>query len=912
MTLSINAHDANSMTLKRSCTSIAISEYLPDPEERAGHVLDKPAIAQYRRAKPGYRRSSASEPRIPSMPSQTSSQSLLASIPSFMSVFGASSDMRGRKGGDATETNASNGTTTVQSERLAHNNDFLSRIPRRGSSSTYKSDSTDSSPTTTISTLDSSLTEPSPSSSPESPTSILPLGSFESLKTSANSPRDVTMDPPLSPLPNLPGFNRGDSPGRKRNTKNLSLNTSASHKPASQTPRLAPSNIQATDTPHTLHGPTSPSFIMPPKPPVRRPSNMGLSLSTKDSSAQSLAAQSGLSLVPQTPYGSFPSTLKDSHLASNLPLFSPTAAPEGGMQLPPFGNTSSTSRFANSRPPLSFSQNPSHSYSSIYSSPLAVQTLDHVQEEVDYDPPLSREVQSPAYPQGPVCIYEPHVYLYLEPDIEEASQFDVVINVAREVQNPFKPNSGETDASQTQVEDSAVQPYSDEDAPMAFTDQDISEPLTAVSGTSFQSAIEMQSEAATDAVVMTPKATKPEPEYIHIKWDHNTTVVGQLPALCKLIDKRVQDGKRVLIHCQCGVSRSASLIVAYGLYKNPELTVQQVYDTVKGRSRWIGPNMNLIYQLSEFKQNMSRTCSPAPSVWRSWRSFGHARSPSSSLSTPNSKSTIPSASLSNGQSEPLSAPLPCDQDSAPARANSLSLPATAHLVESLGLGSVSPGPSSAPPDMYTGMTLDLPSEARATEDSATEQPVQSISTSNPITAQPKELHTSVNAPAESSQSDIPPALTVDTEAAQFIASPSDGLEIQAPQPSKLAQPPISRPGDPSLPGGLSSISLKRPLLRFLPLREQSPPSEHPTIRAQYAKTSIDHVMSDDCNVPETPSLLSPRAAEFTASPFHRTVAGDLAGSSVFEQASKLEKGIDPRSPATKGEAPIVRSIDDLL
>lgn len=898
------------MSLKRPYTSITLSEYLPDPEERAGHVRDTPAIAQFRQAKPAHRRSSKTVPRIPSMPSQTSSQSLLASIPSFMSVFGASSDMRGRKGSDATETNASNGTTTVQSDQLAPTNDFLSRIPRRGSSSTYKTDSTDSSPTTTISTFDSSLTDPSPSSSPESPTSVIPLGSFESLKASSTSPRDVAMDPPLSPLPNLPGFNRGDSPGRKRNTKNLSLNTSASHKPAAQTPRLAPSTIQNDNTPQPLHAPTSPSFIVPPKPPARRPSNMGLSLSTKDSSAQSLAAHGGLTLVPQTPYGPHPSALKDLHRASSLPLFSPTAAPEGGMQLPPFGNTSTTSRFVNSRPPLSLSQNPSHSYSSIYSSPLAVQTLDHVQEEVDYDPPLSREVKSPAYPQGPVCIYEPHVYLYLEPNIEEASQFEVVINVAREVKNPFDSNSGEVNASQ--AKDSAVPTHSDELAPMAITNHNIPEPLTAGSETSFQSAVEMQSEAATDATLMTPKAPKREPEYIHIPWEHNTNVVEELPGLCKLIDNRVQDGKRVLIHCQCGVSRSASLVVAYGLYKKPELTVQQAYDAVKDRSRWIGPNMNLIYQLSEFKTNLPRPFSPPPPARRSWRAFEQARSPSSSLSTPNSKSTLPSASLSNGHSEPLSAPLPYDQEPAPARANSLSPPTTAHLIESLGLGSVSPGPSSAPPDVYTGMRLDLPKEAKGTDEPATEQLVLNIFESNRTNAEPQEMHTSIHARAESSQSEMSPALTADTEAAQFIPSPSLGLETEAPPPSKLTEPKASRPIDLSIPGGHRTASLKRPLLRYLPLRDHSPPSEHPTIRAQYANRSIDHVMGDDCGVPETPSLLSPRAAEFTGSPFHRTAAGDLAGSSVFEQSSKLEKGIDPRSPATRGEAPIVRSIDDLL
>ena len=492
----------------------------------------------------------------------------------------------------------------------------------------------------------------------------------------------------------------------------------------------------------------------------------------------------------------------------------------------------------------------------------------------------------------------------------EASQFDVVINVAREVKNPFAPITCEAIASQQK--DSAVQTTSEDDAPMVFADQDIPEPLTAISGTSFQSAGQMQSEASTDAALMTPKAPKIEPEYIHIPWDHNTNVVEDLLELCELIDNRVQDGKRVLVHCQCGVSRSASLIVAYGLYKKPELTVQQAYDAVKDRSRWIGPNMNLIYQLSEFKTKLPRMFSPAPSGWRSLRAFGQARPPPSTLYTLSSKSTLPSAPLSNAQPEPLSAPLPRDQESTPSRANSLSPPATAHLVEALGLGSISPGPSSAPPDMYAGMTLGLPAGAPEIEKSAPEQVAQIISTSKPINTEPGEISVSANAPTEASQFEVSPALSVDTQAARFPRPRSVSMDTQASKSSKLIQPAVPRRSNLPLPGGFSSISLKRPLPRSLPLRDQSPPSEHPTIRAQYANTSIDHVMSDDCNVPKTPSLLSPRSAEFTASPFHRTAAGDLAGSSVFEQASKLEKESDPRSPATRGEAPIVRSIDDVL
>ncbi|KAM0802220.1 dual specificity phosphatase, partial [Usnea florida] len=224
------------------------------------------------------------------------------------------------------------------------------------------------------------------------------------------------------------------------------------------------------------------------------------------------------------------------------------------MRLPPFAAPATSSRssttggrIGKARPPLSVS--PLHSFENPVSSPITRQTLDHVQEEIGYEPPLSQEVKSPAYPQGPVCIYDPHVYLYLEPSHVEALEFDVILNVAREVLNPF---------------------------------------------------------LAEDASGTAPGTPRAQPEYIHVPWDHNTNVVDDLLRLCELIDDRVRLNKKVLVHCQCGVSRSASLVVAYGLYKNPQLTVQEAYDAVKFRSRWIGPNMNLIYQLSEFKTKLAK------------------------------------------------------------------------------------------------------------------------------------------------------------------------------------------------------------------------------------------------------------------------------------------------------------------
>lgn len=544
--------------------------------------------------------------------------------------------------------------------------------------------------------------------------------------------------------------------------------------------------------------------------------------------------------------------------------------------MPPFGAQFTTPLLAKNRPALSLSQNAS--FDSSRSSPIVVQTLEHVTEENDHDLPLSREVKSPAYPEGPVCIYQPGVYLYLEPNDTEASQFDVIINVAREVRNPF--DIAAEKACEPQVRDAAVQVNLMPGELRFSTSDTIAEPPSAVSEKSFRSAFEIQPTDSYFIVPDTPRVAKAVPEYIHIPWDHNTNVGNDLLKLCELIDTRVGQGKRVLVHCQCGVSRSASLIVAYGLFKNPELTVQEAYDAVKERSRWIGPNMNLIYQLSEFKSTLSRKFPAAPLNWRSRRNIGLTRTHTDSFFTTSTHPILPKSPLLD---EPSTAPLQKEQETMAQRSTSLSPPGSAQHASQPSSGQITPGPSSAPADVQWS-----PSGPSAG--------YQRDSGDMDIVLQP--------APA----SRVPPPKMMDLDTDDHNPS---SITIQAP-PQHNHSPLINsaKTTSPLLPGGFSSMSLRRSQPKQLPLR-----AEHPTLASSPVRPThiaIDHIMTDAA--PETPSLLSPRAAEFTASPFHRTAAGDLAGSSVFEQGimSPATAEKDPRSPATRGEALITRSIDGVL
>ena len=819
------------------------------------------------------------------MPVTTGSQSLLASLPSFMSVFGDGLGPRNASEEVTTASQFSNRPQSSTNRRPSHHTLPSSYAYRRSSSTTLRSDSTESSPTTTISTVDSTLTEPSPSSSPESPTLSLPLSSLSSLKASSPRSEDGAMDHgtfPTSPPSHVTSFGRADSPNKKmRNTKNLSLNTTGSSKQAygAPGPRLAAINTINGVHPHAFSAPASPSFIVPPKAPKRKPSSLGLTITTPENGIMGQLSRSHSDIVPQTPSLSTMTTIQHVEGPANIPLFSPTVAPEGGMQLPPFGPPSVSHRSSKIRPTLSLSQNAS--FDSSHSSPIVLQTLEHVPEENDCDLPLSREVKSPAYPEGPVCIYQPGVYLYLEPNDTEASEFDVIINVAREVRNPFEIAAEKV--VQPKVKDAAVQVNLIPGETNLANPCNVGPP-SAVSEKSFCSAFEVQPNVNNEPTISdTPKATKSSPEYLHVPWDHNTNVVDDLLRLCELIDHRVSQGKRILVHCQCGVSRSASLIVAYGLYKNSELTVQEAYDAVKERSRWIGPNMHLIYQLAEFKSMLPRK-SQAILNQQNRRSLGMMRSQTDNhFMHPkvNSMST-----MSSVIAEPSTAPLHNDQESISELSDSLSPPGSSQHVNSMWSGQITPGPSTAPSDVQRAPSIlgAQPGSHSWEEETTMTSPLA------PPTSPPRLMD------IDNNQTNSPTSLDLGSQEQKLDAPPQLDVPI-----------PIS---SPLLPGGFSSMALRRNAPRNLPFHTES--HSLVTNKGHFQHTTFDHIMADA--LPATPSLLSPRAAEFTASPFHRTVAGDLAGSSVFEQSllnsGNLEK--DPRSPPTKGEAPITRSIDEVL
>jgi tyrosine-protein phosphatase MSG5 len=249
------------------------------------------------------------------------------------------------------------------------------------------------------------------------------------------------------------------------------------------------------------------------------------------------------------------------------------------------------------------------------------------EEETNFDIPQSQEEKPDSYPNGPIRIYESGIDLYYEPSVEVASQYDVIFNVASEVKNPFQ-------AAEEEARRLNIPLVPSVNIGILDTPENAGSPTTP--------------KATPISTVPPPGAFSPtfhhkRPEYIHIPWEHNTDIVPDLHRLVKVIDDRVKQGKKVLVHCQCGVSRSASLIVAYGLYKNPDMSVQEAYNAVKKRSKWIGPNMSLIMQLQEFKSGLTREFAA-----------------NQSYNYPRKSTTLPSASTTDsfGSKTPSAPPTP--------------------------------------------------------------------------------------------------------------------------------------------------------------------------------------------------------------------------------------------------------------
>lgn len=237
-------------------------------------------------------------------------------------------------------------------------------------------------------------------------------------------------------------------------------------------------------------------------------------------------------------------------------------------------DSSSLSPISFSSPSLSLSAKPLassfsapveiSSSSQSYSSEIKPQTIMHSFDESKIDETNAENFKM-AYPNGPICVLQPNLYLYSEPTFEEITDFDVIINVAQEI----KDYSNQVNEINRIAQKAGIEGF-----------EDIS--------------IDSQSREK-----FTFKKRRKNIEYYFIPWTHTSRLTSDFPYLTALIENSLNDSKKVLIHCQCGVSRSASLIMAYFM-KIYGRGYNAAYGRLKQIVPQISPNLSLIYELIEW------------------------------------------------------------------------------------------------------------------------------------------------------------------------------------------------------------------------------------------------------------------------------------------------------------------------
>ncbi|CAG5037831.1 unnamed protein product [Parnassius apollo] len=101
-----------------------------------------------------------------------------------------------------------------------------------------------------------------------------------------------------------------------------------------------------------------------------------------------------------------------------------------------------------------------------------------------------------------------------------------------------------------------------------------------------------------------PKSAFPNPNvatlFIRASDSPQTNLLPYFPMANAFIDEGIKKGN-VLVHCHFGVSRSATIVIAYIMAKY-NLSFEEAFSYVRNRRRFINPNPGFISQLKEYQR----------------------------------------------------------------------------------------------------------------------------------------------------------------------------------------------------------------------------------------------------------------------------------------------------------------------
>lgn len=82
-----------------------------------------------------------------------------------------------------------------------------------------------------------------------------------------------------------------------------------------------------------------------------------------------------------------------------------------------------------------------------------------------------------------------------------------------------------------------------------------------------------------------------------------TSILPYFDRLADRINDNLQQGKKTLVHCYVGRSRSASIILAY-LMKYQQMSLREAFHYLRSRRHIIGPNFGFIKQLIAYEKSL--------------------------------------------------------------------------------------------------------------------------------------------------------------------------------------------------------------------------------------------------------------------------------------------------------------------
>ncbi len=92
---------------------------------------------------------------------------------------------------------------------------------------------------------------------------------------------------------------------------------------------------------------------------------------------------------------------------------------------------------------------------------------------------------------------------------------------------------------------------------------------------------------------------------IPMKDNHTQDILQFLPNAFIFIDKALRNKSKILVHCQAGISRSVSIVIAWLIW-NKKITVEKAFEIVKQHRPQAEPNLNFWIQLTNFHKTMSQ------------------------------------------------------------------------------------------------------------------------------------------------------------------------------------------------------------------------------------------------------------------------------------------------------------------